>query len=87
MTTNTTGAVEGRIAPVGAVERIAGDCIFTEGPIWVSDGYLLFSDIPADSLVRWHPREGKSIVRGSSSGVVGRGSRFVSGGLRERPCI
>jgi gluconolactonase len=78
MTTNTTGAVEGRIAPVGAVERIAGDCIFTEGPIWVSDGYLLFSDIPADSLVRWHPREGKSVVRTPNN--KGNGMTFDNDG-------
>lgn len=26
---------------------------FTEGPVWHPDGYLLFSDIPADRIYRW----------------------------------
>jgi gluconolactonase len=45
------------------IERVAKDCVFTEGPIWMPDGSLLFSDIPADKLRRWHPVEGQSVVR------------------------
>jgi gluconolactonase len=45
------------------IERVAKDCVFTEGPIWMPDGFLLFSDIPADKLRRWHPIEGQSVVR------------------------
>jgi len=28
---------------------------FTEGPVWHPDGYLLFSDIPADTIYRYVP--------------------------------
>jgi gluconolactonase len=28
---------------------------FTEGPYWHPDGYLLFSDIPANRIYRWEP--------------------------------
>ncbi len=28
---------------------------FTEGPVWHPDGYLLFSDIPADTIYRYRP--------------------------------
>ena len=34
-----------------AIERIAGGCRFTEGPVWFGDGrYLLWSDIPNDRI-------------------------------------
>ncbi len=45
------------------VQQVAKDCIFTEGPVWMPDGSLLFSDIPADKMRRWHPTEGQSVVR------------------------
>ena len=38
---------------VSPVEKIAGSLQFTEGPVWHPDGYLLFSDIPADKIYRW----------------------------------
>lgn len=28
---------------------------FTEGPLWHPDGYLIFSDIPANTIYKWHP--------------------------------
>lgn len=28
---------------------------FTEGPLWHPDGYLLFSDIPANTIYKWTP--------------------------------
>ena len=34
------------------VEKIAEGFQFTEGPVWNSDGYLLFSDIPADTVYK-----------------------------------
>lgn len=34
-------------------EVIAGPFEFTEGPYWHPDGYLLFSDIPANRVYRW----------------------------------
>lgn len=31
---------------------------FTEGPVWHPDGYLLFSDIPANRIIRWDEENG-----------------------------
>lgn len=36
----------------GPVKKIVGDCAFTEGPAWHPDGYLLFSDIPNERVLR-----------------------------------
>lgn len=45
---------------------------FTEGPYWHPDGYLLFSDIPANRVYRWAPG-GESEVylepSGNSNGI------------------
>ena len=35
------------------VEKLATGFTFTEGPIWHPDGYLLFSDMPADVRRKW----------------------------------
>src|SRR6202049_4383208 len=46
-----------------AIERIAGGCRFTEGPVWFGDGrYLLWSDIPNDRIMKWE--EGTGAGRG-----------------------
>lgn len=36
----------------GPVEKVVGDCKFTEGPAWHPAGYLLFSDIPNVRIVQ-----------------------------------
>lgn len=38
-------------------EKITDGHQFTEGPVWHSSGYLLFSDIPANTVYRWTPGE------------------------------
>ena len=55
------------------VEKVAGGFEFTEGPVWVPDGYLLFSDIPASTIYRWTP--------GSVSAEVFRAPSGRSNGL------
>jgi gluconolactonase len=55
-----------------AIERIAGNHQFTEGPVWHSDGYLLYSDIPADQICFW-TAEGVKTYRkpsGNSNGLT-----------------
>jgi len=39
----------------GAPERIATGFRFTEGPVWHPDGYLLFTDIAANTIYKWTP--------------------------------
>jgi gluconolactonase len=45
------------------VEQVATGFTFTEGPIWMPDGSLHFSDMPADKRRRWHPAEGVTVLR------------------------
>ena len=49
------------------VEQIATGCTFTEGPIWMADGSLHFSDMPGDKRRRWHPDEGVTVLRDPSN--------------------
>jgi gluconolactonase len=50
-----------------SVEQVATGFTFTEGPIWMPDGSLHFSDMPADKRRRWHPDEGVTILRDPSN--------------------
>ncbi|HYM09872.1 MAG TPA: SMP-30/gluconolactonase/LRE family protein [Bryobacterales bacterium] len=53
-----------RLVPAGAkIEKLAGNFKFTEGPIWIHAGYLLFSDIPANSIMKWTPDGKVSVFR------------------------
>lgn len=49
------------------VERIATGFTFTEGPIWMADSSLHFSDMPGDKRRRWHPEEGVAVLRDPSN--------------------
>jgi gluconolactonase len=53
-----------------AVEKLADGFIFTEGPVWVPDGYLLFSDPNANIIYRWTPDGQVSVFR-TKSGYAG----------------
>jgi gluconolactonase len=45
------------IVPAGAtIEKLADDCKWTEGPIWIHQGYLLFADIPGNRIMKWIPQ-------------------------------
>jgi len=42
------------VPPDAKVEKIHGDFGFIEGPVWVrGGGYLVFSDIPNNSIMKW----------------------------------
>ena len=43
------------IVPEQQPEKLIGDLQFTEGPVWHPDGYLLFSDIPANRIIKYTP--------------------------------
>lgn len=43
------------LVPDQVITTIAEGFQFTEGPVWHPDGYLLFSDIPADTIYRYSP--------------------------------
>jgi gluconolactonase len=48
------------------LEKLAEGFLFTEGPVWHPDGYLLFSDPNANTIYRWTPDGGLSIFRPKS---------------------
>ncbi len=55
------------------VEKAAGDFKFTEGPVWNRAGYLLFSDIPANTIYKWTPGGKSEVFRqpsGNSNGLT-----------------
>jgi gluconolactonase len=44
------------IVPAGAkLEKIASGFTWTEGPVWIHSGFLLFADIPANKIHKWTP--------------------------------
>jgi gluconolactonase len=64
-------------SPDAILTEIAGDCQFTEGPVWIdsagAQGYLLFSDIPADRIYRWSKGAPITVWRepsGNSNGLL-----------------
>ena len=55
------------------IEKLGGDFRFTEGPVWNRSGFLLFSDIPANTIYKWHPSGTITTFRtpsGNSNGLT-----------------
>jgi len=52
------------------IEKLAEGFLFTEGPIWVPDGYLVFSDPNSNTIYRWSDTDGLSVFR-TKSGYTG----------------
>ena len=48
------------------IERVATGFGFAEGPIWMPDGSLHFSDIVQSVRRRWHPTDGISVLKDPS---------------------
>jgi gluconolactonase len=79
MAQDTLGSIE-RLSPkfdalVGddaQIEVLASGFTWTEGPVWMggSDGYLLFSDIPRNSIFKWQ-QDGTISLFMSPSGYTG----------------
>ena len=62
-----------RLVESGDPEMLATGFEFTEGPVWVPDGYLLFSDIPDSRIYQWTPDGGAQVWRqpsGESNGLT-----------------
>lgn len=52
-------------------ELIGKGYIFTEGPAWSKDGYLVFSDLPADKIMKWTPGTPIEVLRSDAHGPSG----------------
>ena len=64
-------SLEEILAPNTQVEKVAGGFEFTEGPLWHPDGFLLFSDIPANTIYKWQPEQKTEIFRQPSGNANG----------------
>jgi len=53
------------------VERVASGFRFTEGPAWSREGFLLFSDIPNNRIMKYLPGEKPVVFREDSNGANG----------------
>lgn len=53
------------------IERVASGFRFTEGPLWLPESAVLFSDIPSNRLLKWSLKGGMQVVRENSGGANG----------------
>ena len=55
------------------VKQLADNLRFSEGPVWIggASGFLVFSDIPANKLMKWSPVTGLSVFRETSNNANG----------------
>ena len=53
------------------VDRVASGFRFTEGPAWSREGFLLFSDVPSDRIMKYVPGEKATVFRENSNGANG----------------
>lgn len=60
----------------GELERLCSGAIWSEGPVWLREsGELLWSDIPNDRMLAWHPLRGMTVWRQPAT--------FTNGHVRE----
>lgn len=72
------------IAADAVIEVLAEGFIWAEGPLWVPDGdYLLFTDVPNNSIVRWKEGEGAAtwLAPSGYTGNTPRGGEPGANGL------
>jgi gluconolactonase len=70
------------------IEVLGSGFAWSEGPLWIKDGgYLLFSDIPRNSVMKWKQGEGVSLFMKPAgyTGVVDYGREPGSNGLTLDP--
>ncbi len=64
------------------VEKLFDGFKFTEGAVWNPDGFLLFSDIPADTIYKWNTKDKPLVFRRPSGNTNGntldREDRLIS---------
>ncbi|MBC7903257.1 MAG: SMP-30/gluconolactonase/LRE family protein [Gemmatimonadaceae bacterium] len=65
------------LPPDSHAEQLVAGYQFTEGPVWHPDGYLLFSDIPANKMYKLE-REGFATVVLDPSGFTGKDEAGLS---------
>ena len=53
------------------LEKVAEGFKFTEGPVWHPEGFLLFSDIPENTIYQWQPDQEVKVFRNPSGNANG----------------
>ena len=53
------------------LEKVAEGFKFTEGPVWHPEGFLLFSDIPENTIYQWQPNQKVQVFRNPSGNANG----------------
>ncbi|MFY9808238.1 MAG: SMP-30/gluconolactonase/LRE family protein [Pseudonocardiaceae bacterium] len=70
----SSGSAKDPLAGRGAVEKVRGGFLFTEGPVWIaSKGVLLFSDVPASMIDKLQPPDTVTAYRLRSGEANGLG--------------
>ena len=72
------------LLPNGAViEKLAEGFDWSEGPVWMPGGQLLFSDVPLNTIFKWEENKGVAIFLQPSgyTGTLPRGGEPGSNGL------
>lgn len=65
------------LLPDAPLEKLYGDCLWAEGPVYFPAGdYLVWSDIPNSRMLRWVPGMGVGTFRANSN--------FSNGNTRDR---
>lgn len=63
--------------PTARLEVLYDGCRWAEGPVWFADGgYVVWSDIPNNRMLRWMPDTGVSVFRADAN--------FSNGNTRDR---
>jgi gluconolactonase len=75
MMTDTTTSIESMNF---TVKKVASKLQFTEGPVWHPNGFLLFSDIPANKIYRLFPDTGELDIYINDSGLIGNDTSLLS---------
>ncbi|MCU0445871.1 MAG: SMP-30/gluconolactonase/LRE family protein [Microscillaceae bacterium] len=72
------------LAQDARIEVLSSGFVWAEGPVWVKEGnYLLFSDVPKNTIYKWQEKEGLSVFLYPSgyTGYASYGSEPGSNGL------
>jgi gluconolactonase len=64
-------AIETLVGASPKIDKIATGFSFTEGPVFSRIGYLLFTDIPKNRIMKWQPGSDPSVFRENSNGANG----------------
>lgn len=77
-------ALDKIISPDAKLEILKDDAFnFTEGPAWMPEGFLVFSDIPENKIYKWDPKAGLSVFLEKSGLTTATPEEFrANGGAR-----